>query len=218
MKILKILIAAWFCLSTTTVLSQQVYLSEGFENHLGIDDEPEGWSQEKVGASPQLWRFRNGGHSPNDIPWAVPEGQVDITRNPDGAFEGTYNAIFFLESYNNERTKLITPELDMLGATNPELSFYLCQMPWNFLGSNAHDFLRVYYRVSQEDPWVLLEEYLDAVYEWEEQRLNLPNPSETYYLAFEGQTRWGFGTCIDNITIQETGSTPMYIGEIEFEQ
>jgi hypothetical protein len=218
MKLLKILLGTLVGLSTTFVLSQEVFLTEGFETHNGIEDPPDGWDNEKVGASPQLWRYRNGGHSPNDISWAIPEGQYDPTRNPKQAYEGTYNAIFFMESYNNERTKLITPPLDMLGATNPELSFYLCQIPWSFLGPPANDFLRVYYRISADDDWVLLHEYLDAVWEWEEQKLSLPNPSETYYVAFEGQTKWGFGTCIDNISIMETGAQPMYIGEIEFEQ
>ena len=37
-------------------------------------------------------------------------------------------------------------------------------------------------------------------------------------MAFEGQTRWGYGTCIDNISVKETGSQPLYIGEIDFQQ
>jgi len=191
----------------------QVYLSEGFETGA----RPDGWTEEPVSGN-EPWRYRNGGHSPNDNNWLVPPEEEDITRNPPSAYEGTFNAIFFKQGDNNEKTKLITPELDLLGGTGIELSFYLCQIPWTFEGSTGWDVLRVYYRVSTEDPWVLLHEYLDPVNEWEEKKLNLPNASSTYYVAFEGHTRWGYGTCIDQVTIRETGTQPMYVGEVEFEQ
>ena len=191
----------------------QVHLSEGFES--GV--RPADWTEETTdGFEP--WRYRNGGHSPNDNNWLVPAGEEDITRNPSSAYEGTYNAIFFKQGDNNERTKLITPVMDVLGTTSLELSFYLCQIPWNFEGASGWDVLRVYYKTSEEGEWVLLHEYLDPVYTWEEQKLVLPNASSTYYVAFEGQTRWGYGTCIDNILIQETGSQPLYIGDISFSQ
>jgi len=191
----------------------QVHLSEGFETGA----RPVDWTEETTfGFEP--WRYRNGGHSPNDNNWLVPADEEDITRNPPAAYEGTYNAIFFKQGDNNERTKLITPELDLLGATSLELSFYLCQIPWNFEGASGWDVLRVFYKTSEEGDWILLHEYLDPVYNWEEQKLVLPNASATYYVAFEGHTRWGYGTCIDNVVIEETGSQPFYIGNIFFSQ
>lgn len=191
----------------------QPYLTEGFE----LGAKPEGWTEEYAyGTEP--WRFRNGGHNPNDNNWDVPPAQVDITRNPPFAYDGTYNAIFFKQGDDNERTKLITPELNLLGGANIELSFYLCQIPWYFEGSTGWDVLRVYYKVSESSPWVLLHEYLDPIYEWEQQKVVLPNPSSTYYVAFEGHTRWGYGTCIDNISIESKGSQPMWIKEIDFRQ
>ncbi|MFO7669276.1 MAG: T9SS type A sorting domain-containing protein [Bacteroidales bacterium] len=212
MKILKYWLCLLIGLFTLPGISQ-VYLSEGFE----AGSKPEGWTEVGVSGN-EPWRYRNGGHSPNDNNWQVPPEIIDITRNPPAAYEGTYNAIFFKQGDNNERTKLITPGLNMLGASAVELTFYLCQIPWTFEGATGWDILRVYYKVSAEDPWVLLHEYLDPVLEWEEQKLNLPNPSESYYVAFEGQTRWGYGTCIDDISIEETGSLPMYIGGIDFQQ
>ncbi|MDF1573934.1 MAG: T9SS type A sorting domain-containing protein [Bacteroidales bacterium] len=212
MKMSRFLLFLLVNLSISQLLSQ-IHLSEGFESGL----KPVGWTEEAVSGN-EPWRYRNGGHSPNDNNWQVPADQDDITRNPPSAYDGIYNAIFFKQGVSNERTKLISPEMDLLGATALELSFYLCQIPWTFEGSTGWDVLRVYYKVSASDPWILLHEYLDPVYEWEEQKLNLPNPSETYYLAFEGHTRWGYGTCIDNITIQETESQQLYIGDIEVVQ
>ena len=212
MKLLKIILIFIFLFSFFSGKSQ-IYLTEGFETGA----RPEGWTEETVSGN-EPWRYRNGGHSPNDNNWLVPPEQEDITRNPPSAYEGTFNAIFFKQGNNNERTKLITPELDLLGGTNVELSFYLCQIPWTFEGSTGWDVLRIYYKISQSDPWVPLHEYLDPVYEWELQTLVLPNLSSTYYIAFEGHTRWGYGTCIDNIVIEEKGSQPLWIGDLQFKQ
>ena len=196
-------------------INAQVYLTEGFET----GSKPDGWTEERVsGDELEPWRYRNGGHNPFDNNWLVPADEEDIARNPPSAYDGTYNAIFFKQGDNNEKTKLITPELNLLGGTNVVLSFYLCQIPWNFEGSLGWDVLRVFYKTSEDGNWQLLHEYLDPVLTWEPQSLILPNPNETYYVAFEGHTRWGFGTCIDNVQIEETGSQPMYISEIEFAQ
>ena len=200
-------------ISPVIPVKSQVYLSEGFE----LGAKPEGWTEEYASGT-EPWRYRNGGHSPNDNNWSVPPQQEDITRNPPSAYQGTYNAIFFKQGDNHERTKLITPAMNLLGGANIELSFYLCQIPWYFEGSTGWDVLRVYYKVSESSPWVLLREYLDPVYEWEQQTLVLPNPSSAYYVAFEGHTRWGYGTCIDMVSIESKGSQPMWIKEIEFEQ
>lgn len=214
LKVLKILLTSIVMTIVLSVkLHSQVYLTEGFE----LGAKPDGWSQEYVSGT-EPWRYRNGGHSPNDNNWAVPPYEEDITRNPPSAYEGTYNAIFFKQGDDNERTKLVTPAINLLGGANIELSFYLCQIPWYFEGSTGWDVLRVYYKVSEGSSWVLLHEYLDPVYEWELQKLTLPNPSATYYVAFEGHTRWGYGTCIDNVTIQSTGLQPMWIKEIDFQQ
>jgi hypothetical protein len=211
----KLLVFAGFILFLSPVKSQS-YLSEGFETGA----RPEGWTEEFVQppVHTEPWRYRNGGHSPNDNNWLVPPGNTDITRNPPAAYAGTYNAIFFKQGDNNERTKLITPPLNLAGGTKVELSFYLCQIPWTFEGSTGWDVLRVYYKVSSGSPWVLLHEYLDPVYDWELQTLDLPNLSSTYYIAFEGHTRWGYGTCIDNIAVEEKGFQQLWIGDLQFNQ
>lgn len=197
-------------------LFSQEILYEDFET----GTKPDGWTQEyEVGAVD--WRYRNGGYNPSDPNLdnpITPNDEEDIARNPPSALEGNYNAFFFNQGNDNERTKLITPELNLLGATAVQLSFYLCQIPWTFEGATGWDILRIYYKVSANDPWILIEEYLDPVYAWEKQVLNLPNPSEEYYIAFESQARWGFGTCIDSVYIEETGTQQLYVDEVFLEQ
>ncbi|MEJ5315822.1 MAG: hypothetical protein WHS63_02330, partial [Tenuifilum sp.] len=189
--------------------SAQVYLSEGFEN----GTKPTGWTEEYVSGT-EPWRYRNGGHSPNDNNWTIPAWQTDITRNPPSAHSGTYNAIFFKQSTNQERTKLITKPINLEGTIQPELSFWLCQVPWTFSGNTNWDYLRVYYKRSITDNWTLLQEFLDPINDWTQFRVNLPNPSSTYYIAFEGQTNWGFGTCIDDVIVEEKGLQPRYVSEL----
>jgi hypothetical protein len=204
-----------FVLQFGTVRSQ-VFLSEGFES----GSRPAGWTEEYVNPPnhSEPWRYRNGGHSPNDNNWLLPPDSQDLTRNPSSAYEGKYNAIFFKQSNSNERTKLITPPLDLEGGIKVELSFWLCQVPWTFDGIKSWDVLRVYYKISETSPWVLLHEYMDPLYDWELQTLVLPDLSPTYYIAFEGHTRWGFGTCIDNVVIEEKGFQQLWINEIQFAQ
>jgi hypothetical protein len=187
----------------------QVLLSEGFEN----GSKPTGWTEEYASGT-EPWRYRNGGHSPNDNNWTVPAWQTDITRNPPSAHSGTYNAIFFKQSTNHERTKLITKAINLAGTIQPELSFWLCQVPWTFSGNTNWDYLRVYYKKNLSDNWTLLQEFLDPISDWTQFRINLPNPSSTYYIAFEGETNWGFGTCIDDVVVEEKGLQPRYVSEL----
>jgi hypothetical protein len=84
--------------------NSQVFMTESFE----LGGKPSGWTEEAVSGS-EPWRYRNGGHSPNDNNWMVPPQANDITRNPPSAFDGIYNTIFFKQGDNNERTKLVTP-------------------------------------------------------------------------------------------------------------
>jgi hypothetical protein len=152
--------------------------------------------------------------APTTITGQSPPDEEDITRNPPSAHSGTYNAIFFKQSTNQERTKLITKPINLEGTIQPELSFWLCQVPWTFSDNTKWDYLRVYYKRNITDNWTLLQEFLDPINDWTQFRVNLPNPSSTYYIAFEGQTNWGFGTCIDDVVVEEKGVQERHVSEL----
>lgn len=214
MKNIKIALLAMLCILSLGLNAQKPpFFTEGFET----GSKPAGWSEEYANGN-EPWRYRKGGHSPNDNNWTIPAWQTDITRNPPYAHTGTYNAIFFKQSTNNERTKLITKVIDMSEKIIPELSFWLCQVPWTFAGNTNWDVLRVYYKTSFAGSWVLLAEYLDPIEDWTQFKINLPNKSATYYIAFEGQTNWGYGTCIDDISIVDKGEQARYISELNVTQ
>lgn len=213
MKNMKLAMVALLCTFNIGLNAQTPFFTEGFET----GSKPTGWSEEYANGN-EPWRYRNGGHSPNDNNWTIPAWQTDITRNPPYAHTGTYNAIFFKQSTNNERTKLVTKAIDLSQKILPELSFWLCQVPWTFAGNTNWDVLRVYYKTSFDGSWVLLAEYLDPIEEWTQFKINLPNKSETYYIAFEGQTNWGYGTCIDDVSIVDKGEQARYVSELTVTQ
>ena len=189
--------------------AQAPFLSEGFEN--GIL--PTGWSREFVKGTVD-WRFRNGGYSPNDPNYLISASANDPTRNPAKAHTGTYNALFQEQSVNNEKTKLITKAINLSTAIKPQLRFWLAQVGWNFGGSLSWDAMRVYYKNTPGGTWTLLKEYDYPIDAWTEVSVFLPNPTSTYYLAFEGHTQWGLGTCIDDIVVEEKGNVNKFVKSV----
>ncbi len=161
--------------------------TEDFE-HAG--NMPACWSQEYVTGSAS-WSFMAGNHSSGSL---------------TDAHSGSYNAfLFYGSTTSNYTTKLISPVFDLTNVTNPYLSYWYTQAAW----SNDQDRLTVYYRTSATDTWHQLAQYLNSVTSWTMDSLELPSPSSTYQLAFEGITAYGYGITLDDITIASgAGTTP----------
>ena len=158
--------------------------TEGFENGGAI---PVGWTQEYVYGTVD-WTYQNGGYN----------------GNPSAAYEGSYNAHFYYGSYSAYTTQLITPPLDLSGLNNPTLNFAHAQDAW---GSDQ-DVLRVYYKTTPDGAWQLLETYDSEVATWTLREITLPNPSSTYYIAFEGEAHYGYGVCIDEVKVWDASYPP----------
>lgn len=65
------------------------------------------------------------------------------------------------------------------------------------------DVLRVYYKTSQQSQWQLLKTYFSNTANWTMDSINLPEKSNTYFIAFEAELYSGYGVCIDNVIISE---------------
>ncbi|MCD4796021.1 MAG: lamin tail domain-containing protein, partial [Candidatus Cloacimonetes bacterium] len=149
-------------------------VSEGFEG--GVI--PDSWTQEYiVGTTDWNYTYGVNGTHPAD---------------PHG---GSFNAYF--NGSTGDITKLVTPQIDMGTATEVELKFWHAQQFW----SPDQDFLRVYYKDSAAGAWTLLAEYLGDIPDWTEEVIILPNLSDDYYIAFEGEDGFGYGIGLDDITI-----------------
>ena len=121
------------------------------------------------------------------------------------AHSGLFNAYFYFDSYAYPKTtKLITPIFDLTSMTSPTLTYWFSQVNWG----NDQDQLRIYYRTSASSEWQLLAEHLEPVTTWTMDSLDLPNPSATYQIAFEGYATYGYGITLDDITIFDADASP----------
>ncbi|NOQ28450.1 MAG: T9SS type A sorting domain-containing protein [Bacteroidales bacterium] len=154
---------------------------------------PADWSYDyEIGAID--WKFQSGGYNLTGTPGG---------GEPPFAYQGQNNAVFNYVSLTGETTKLISPNYNMEFGIKPELRFWHAQATKLFGGT---DNLKVYYK-NDTSNWILLKEYVVEITDWIEHVIQLPDSTLTdnYFIAFEGITNNGFGTCIDSMVIIETG-------------
>lgn len=179
-------------------------LTQGFE---GATFPPSGWTQAFISGS-RAWTVNQGGFKPPGISYG----------SPPFAYEGDYNA-FFQTNTVGHTTKLITPPLDMRTVAKPIVQFYEARVK-----RLQADELRVYFRISPQDDWHLLEEYLDESAVWTPRQIVLPFKNETelddtlrtntFQIAFEATSRSGYGVCVDNVNVYESAVFPLEVDNV----
>ncbi|MFC2114064.1 pectinesterase family protein [Bacteroidota bacterium] len=162
-----------------TSYSQVSVFTEDFEHGSNM---PTGWTQEYV-YDTLNWVFTSGGQS----------------GHPSGAHGGSYNGLLYYGGIYRT-TKLVTKALNLSAYSNLQLKFWHTQEEY----SGDQDILKVYYKTSATGSWVLLSSYTTSVASWTQQTITLPNPSSAYYIAFEGEARYGYGICVDDLSITGT--------------
>ena len=159
--------------NTVCSIISTVPYNRGFENNGLI---PICWSEEILIGSIN-WSF---GDNPN----------YDV-------YEGDYCAYLKDNTIDDDKTLLIFPVFDFTSYNDLELSFWHIQ-PTFF---SYQDELKVLYKADVSDNWTTLEQYSDAVNIWTHREISLPNLSDTYYIAFEGNAKLGKGVGVDNVSI-----------------
>jgi hypothetical protein len=86
---------------------------------------------------------------------------------------------------------------------NPVLNFWHTQS----VSVSRQDQLSVYYKTSANGAWVLLANYTSNIASWVQETINLPNGSTDYYIAFEGNAKYGYGICLDDVSVTGTLKT-----------
>jgi hypothetical protein len=158
---------------------------EGFENNGSAL--PVGWIQEIIVPTEETcqWVVRKAGEQAPSI-------------EPKTVHGGQYKA--FMDHYwwthLGSKVMLIPPVFDFSAIKNPTLKFWHTQRSWGPI-----DVLRIYCKTSATGAWVLLEEYLEEVYDWTERTIPLKNPSATYYIAFEGEINGGRAVQLDDVMV-----------------
>lgn len=118
-----------------------------------------------------------------------------------GPYEGSKMANYPATSHLFDKTKLVSPVLDLSNASAATLQFYYRNPFW----SPDQNWLRIFYRTSATSEWNLIQTYHSDIVSWTSSGvLNLPNPSATYQIAIECETDYGYSTTVDALTINIT--------------
>lgn len=163
-----------------------------------------------VTAFPWTEDFENGGVIPScltqqqvnssGINWTFITGSGN--NHPSTAHSGSYNACLKDNTSADNKTRLITPPMNLTNLPQPVLKFWHTQAVWY----NDQDVLSVYYRTSATGSWTLLTSYTTSITAWTQRTLTLPNPTADYSIAFEGNAKYGYGICIDDVEITSSCS------------
>jgi C1A family cysteine protease len=166
--------------ATATPAPQSIPFTEDFEDTWS-NGVPGGWTKEYLSGTTNWERAEGNGYS-----------------EPPQSHSGTYNALFYCEDYNQPITRLISPPLYFGGQTaNTRLNFWLFMEEW----PPDQDELSIYYRTSAGAAWNILTTLNTSIATWTEQNIDLPNPSNDYYLCFLGTANYGYGICIDDLLV-----------------
>jgi M6 family metalloprotease-like protein len=129
--------------------------------------------------------------------WKIKDSTISggISSAQDGLKFATLSSTY----PTGQTRKLITPQLDVSVLSQPYLKFYYATKQ----KGDFQDVLRVYYKTSQQSQWQLLKTYFSNTANWTMDSINLPEKSNTYFIAFEAELYSGYGVCIDNVIISE---------------
>lgn len=112
---------------------------------------------------------------------------------------GNGMAFCYVGNFTSPITNLVTPGLNLTGASNPVLNFSYTNVNWE----GDIDALRVLYKTSLEGSWIELANYTTESATWNDITINLPNVSSEYYIAFEGTANYGRGLTLDDVSIED---------------
>ncbi len=162
-----------------SLFGQTYVIDEGFEGGAL----PENWTQEYMNGSLD-WAYDSGGHN----------------GHPAAAHTGDYNALLYWDDTDAVTTRLITPAFNISGSSST-LKFWHTQALWE----NDQDDLNVYFQADAVSDWVIIASYTESITEWTEEEITLPEGSGTSRIAFEGVAKYGWGVCLDDVTIEALG-------------
>ncbi|MEI6644612.1 MAG: M4 family metallopeptidase [bacterium] len=167
---------------------------------------PANWEQVTASGSQAAWQVSQGTYS-------FYESFPSNLKSPMFAYSNSLPNNVCLWAFPKDDgtaniASLITKPFDLGGCTNTTLSFQLCMKEYG----SYQDILSVYYRSRETDAWTLLAVYETNTTVWTLKTLQLPNPSATYRLKFEGYALGGWGICIDDVDVRgEKAGSPLAI-------
>jgi M6 family metalloprotease-like protein len=161
----------------------------------------------KNGTLPSGWTIE---HVANTVDWKIGIAGGKDGRSPPSAAQSDYQYAFFFGTPSAGLymvSKLVSPVFDLTQMPNKSRLVF-----WHFMQKwSGQDELRVYYRNVTGGPWTKLETYTDNVSSWTQRSIQLPSPSRTYQIAFEGSARSGYGVCVDTVSVTDEAGSPVIL-------
>lgn len=99
-------------------------------------------------------------------------------------------------------SKIILPMLNLEYQSVPMLKYYYS------IPNGSTDTLKVLYRIGNNDNWITLKTHTNNSSIWILDSIDLPNPSNNYYIAFEAIANNGISINLDNISIHAIFQLP----------
>jgi hypothetical protein len=121
---------------------------------------------------------------------------------PASAHSGIRNACLKDYTTADNTDKLISPVFDLSLYNNVVVTFWHTQAVW----SGDQDQLKIYYRTSSGGTWNQLASYTSSITSWKQDSVNLPVPGPYFQIAFEGNAKYGYGVCLDDIKVKAPGN------------
>ncbi|OCK53423.1 hypothetical protein BA768_02475 [Chryseobacterium sp. CBo1] len=112
------------------------------------------------------------------------------------AYQGTKFANYPGTSHDFDKTKLVSPPLNLSAVTSPTVSFYYINPYW----SPDQNWLRVFYRTSATSAWVQIAEFHSDITAWTSSG-SIGIPPTTYQIAIECETDYGYSTLVDAVVV-----------------
>ncbi len=129
--------------------------------------------------------------------WKVQTGGQTGASHPSASHSGTNNMTLYATSTADNKVRLFTPVFDSQGYTNLTLKFWHVQELW----SVDQDTLTVFYSTNGGGSWTAIAGYSNNIASWTEKVITLPSSSTNSCIAFEGNAKYGYGVCIDDVSV-----------------
>ena len=127
--------------------------------------------------------------------------ETRTTYNGTTVYEGSQ--FVAIPNGRDRIARLVSPVFDLSSVENPVLTFAHIQKVW----TGDQDTLGLYYRTSAEAEWTYITSWTGNISSWTVETINLPEPSETYQIAFLGYGDYGYGAGVDAVNIA-SGDAP----------
>lgn len=192
----------------TVGIASSVALSA--QGNCNINTFPFSESFEDSSTSRDCWSQIVEAGNPEYDRWVYEAGSAGgLDYNINKAHSGLLNARLAHWAYSDlTLVKLVSPKFNITAVDQPTLSFYFSQETWG----NNQSTMKVFYRLSESSPWVLLEDNRYNVANWTQRVISLPEKSNELQIAFEGRNGFGKAITVDDVVISSAADVPANTG------